>query len=154
MSDTEIVYHLVFLLFSYCVIYPPTEFVSTGLTINQLFSHFLGSEDIEFVQYHIRRTCLTLITHSFLPFLYVLFYYLKFEYIFEYGIDNNVLKFAFWNAFVIFAFTVPAIALAIAYYWYRNEWTNHPMVKNIQKYCNSGDVWDRVAADVNAEFRR
>lgn len=153
MSDTEIVYHLVFILFSYCVIYPPTEFVSTGLTLNQLFAHFLGSEEIEFVQYHIRRTCFTLVAHSFLPFLYVFFYYFKFDHIFEYGVDN-VLKFMGWNSFALFALTVPTVTIGIAYYWYQNDWQNHPIAKNLQKYCNSGNEWDRVAADVNAEFRR
>lgn len=153
MSDTEIVYHLVFILFSYCVIYPPIEFVSTGLTINQLFAPFLGSEDIEFVQYHLRRTCLTLVTHSLLPFLYVFFYYFKFDHIFEVNIEN-VLRFVGWNSFVLFALTVPAVALAIVYLWSRDDWNNHPIAKNLQKYCNSGDNWDRVAADVNAEYRR
>lgn len=153
MSDTEIVYHLIFILFSYCVIYPPTEFESTGLTLNQLFSRFLGSEDIEFIQYHIRRTFLTLIAHSLLPFFYVLFYYFKFDYVFESSYEN-VLKAVCWNSFVVIAFLLPIIALAIAYCWYKNDWKNHPITKNLQKYCNHGIEWDRVAADVNAEFRR
>lgn len=153
MTDTEIVYHLVFILFSYCVIYPPTEFVSTGLTINHLFAHFFGSEDIEFVQYHLRRTCLTLVAHSLLPFIYVFCYYFKFEYIFVTETEN-ILRFAGWNAFVLFAVTVPIVSLAVLYAWSRNDWSGHPIAKNLQKYCNSGDNWDRVAADVNAEYRR
>lgn len=153
MSETEIVYHLVFLLFSYCIIYPPTEFVSIGLTINQLFAHLLGSEEIEFVQYHIRRTCLTLVAHSLLPFLYIVSYYFKFDYIFESSTDN-AFKFICWNTFVVFALIVPVFAIVIAYYWYQNDWRNHPIARNLQKYCNRGTEWDRVAADVNAEFRR
>lgn len=153
MSDTEIVYHLVFILFSYCVIYPPTEFVSTGLTINHLFSHFLGSEDIEFVQYHLRRTCITLVAHALLPFIYVILYYVKFEYLFETN-TQHVWHFAAWNAFVIFALTVPIVSAVIAYLWSKDDWKQHPIAKNLQKYCNSGGNWDRVAADVNAEYRR
>lgn len=50
-----------------CIIYPPTEFVSAGLTIKEIFSNWLGSENEFFVQYHIKRSVITLFVHSVLP---------------------------------------------------------------------------------------
>lgn len=153
MSDTEFVYHLIFLLFSFCVIYPPTEFVALGLTINNIFASFLGSEDIEFVQYHLRRTSLTVVAHTLLPIIYIECYYLKFDHILEYNTEFY-LKFLLWNSFVIFSFVLPIISIGIIWYWLKNDWECHPIVQNIKKYCNSGENWDRLAADINAEFRR
>lgn len=51
-----------------CIIYPPTEFVSAGLTIKDIFSNLLGSENEFFVQYHIRKSVITLLIYSMLPF--------------------------------------------------------------------------------------
>lgn len=65
-------FSLFYLLLSLGIIYPPTEFVSAGFTIQALFSKYLGSENERFVQYHLKRTTLTLFVHSMLPFLYVL----------------------------------------------------------------------------------
>ena len=45
----------------------PTEFHSAGLTVQNLLSGWLGSEDAAFVPYHLRRTAATLLCHSLLP---------------------------------------------------------------------------------------
>jgi hypothetical protein len=52
---------------SICFVFPPNEFVSAGFTVEYLFANWLGSEDLQFVQYHIRRSVATLLTHSLLP---------------------------------------------------------------------------------------
>lgn len=62
-----ILYSIVYLFFSGCFIAPPTEFVSAGITVQNLFSPWLGSEDFNFIYYHQRRTTLTLLVHSFIP---------------------------------------------------------------------------------------
>lgn len=62
------IYTIGYILFVIGLIYPPTEFVSAGLTIPELFSSVLGSEYNEFVQYHIKRSIVTLFVHSMLPF--------------------------------------------------------------------------------------
>jgi hypothetical protein len=62
-----IFYTLFYLLMSGCIIYPPTEFVVAGLTIKDIFAYWLGSENEFFIQYHIRRTAITLFIHSMLP---------------------------------------------------------------------------------------
>ena len=58
---------LFYCLFCGCIIYPPTEFVSAGVTIPCIFSKFLGNENTDFIQYHIRRTAITLLVHSLMP---------------------------------------------------------------------------------------
>jgi hypothetical protein len=60
-------YSLAYLLFSSCIIYPPNEFISAGLTIKNIFANLLGNENEYFVQYHIRRSIVTLLVHSILP---------------------------------------------------------------------------------------
>lgn len=66
--STYFFYTLFYCLISGCIIYPPVEFVSTGLTIKTIFANWLGSETESFINYHIRRSVLTLFVHSLLPF--------------------------------------------------------------------------------------
>lgn len=151
MQETEFIFSLVFFLFSFCIIYPPTEFESIGLTVNSLFSSLLGSVDIEFIQFHLRRTCLTIFVHTVLPFLYIICYYLKFGSVFEY--DSQVfMKFALWNSFVICAFLLPLISIVVIYVWCKDDFQRHPIAVNLHKY--NRDSWLQAAVDINAEFRR
>lgn len=154
MSEAEFVYHCIFFMFSFGIVYPPTEFVSIGLTINHMFVSLLGSAEIEFVQYHLRRTCLTQIAHAFLPLFYIVIYYLKFGVLFQYDATDAPLTFLVWNSLVLLALLAPTIASGLVFYWQKNNWDNHPIVNNLRKYCNADKQWERIAADVNAEFRR
>lgn len=151
MQETEFIFSLVFALFAFGLIYPPTEFESIGLTINNVFATYLGSIDIEFVQYHLRRTCLTLCIHTMLPTLYIVCYYLKFGQIIEY--DTGVfLKFILWNSFVIIGIILPVITAYIIYNWCKDDFAKHPLAQNLKKY--NRDNWLRAAVDVNSEYRR
>lgn len=151
MQEAEFVFSLVFALFAFGIIYPPTEFESIGLTINNVFQTFLGSIDIEFIQYHLRRTCLTLFVHSILPTLYIFCYSFKFGNLIEY--DAQLFpKFILWNSFVIFAIILPVISAGIIYYWCKNEYSMHPVTQNLRKY--NRDNWLQAAIDINAEYRR
>ncbi|XP_031763424.2 E3 ubiquitin-protein ligase TM129 isoform X2 [Galleria mellonella] len=64
----DVLLTLFYVLFSICVIYPPTEFVSAGFTIAQLFENYLGSENTNFIGYHMKRITITALIHSTLPF--------------------------------------------------------------------------------------
>ncbi|KAG7281838.1 hypothetical protein CRUP_030348 [Coryphaenoides rupestris] len=57
-------------VFAFCFVFTPNEFRSAGLTVQNMFSSWLGSEDVSFVQYHVKRTSITLIIHSSLPLGY------------------------------------------------------------------------------------
>lgn len=151
MQEAEFVYSLVFTLFAFGIVYPPIEFESIGLTINNVFSTFLGPIDIEFVQYHLRRCCLTLFVHTILPVLYVVFYHFKFGNLIEYN-TNLLPNFILWNLFVISAFVLPIVSAALIYYWCKNDYQNHPLAQNLQKYNQQN--WHQAAVDINAEYRR
>ena len=68
-NDTNLIllFTFLYIFFSALLIAPPTEFISAGLTVQNIFSNLLGSEDINFVYYHIKRTALTIFVHSLFP---------------------------------------------------------------------------------------
>jgi len=67
MEEIVIVFTLAYALVSLCFVAPPREFVSAGLTVQNILSGYLGSEDMDFVGYHLKRTTATLLLHSLLP---------------------------------------------------------------------------------------
>lgn len=67
MQTPELTFTLAYTVFSFCFVFTPNEFRSAGLTVQNLFSSWLGSEDMLFTQYHVRRTSITLLVHSGLP---------------------------------------------------------------------------------------
>lgn len=67
MDSPEVTFTLAYLVFAVCFVFTPTEFHSAGLTVQNLLSGWLGSEDAAFVPYHLRRTVATLLCHSLLP---------------------------------------------------------------------------------------
>lgn len=70
--SSDILFTLLYILLTICVIYPPIEFISAGLTIPTAFSSFLGFEEEQFIRYHIKRSSLTLFVYSLLPLGYIL----------------------------------------------------------------------------------
>ena len=62
-----IVFTIAYALVSLCFVAPPREFVSAGLTVQNILSGYLGSEDMDFVGYHLKRTTSTVLLHSLLP---------------------------------------------------------------------------------------
>lgn len=153
MDEAILIYNLIFILFTYCLVYPPAEFKSSGLTLNHICARWLGSEEMEFIQYHRRRTSLTVFCHSLLPFVYLFMYFIQFGGILE-DSAAGIANFIIWNSFVVSAIGLPVCAVAICLHWYLNEWENHPLSKNLRKYCNNDNNWHRVGASVNDEFRR
>ncbi len=72
---------LFYFLFSFILIHPPTEIVSLGFTLQTIFSTYLGSEQLYFVEYHVKRILLQLAVHSFIPLGILIKHYLnKFKY--------------------------------------------------------------------------
>lgn len=67
MESPELTFTLAYVVFSLCFVFTPNEFRSAGLTVQNVFSSWLGSEDAGFIQYHVRRTSVTLLLHSALP---------------------------------------------------------------------------------------
>ena len=66
-SELDLMFTLGYMFFSFLLIAPPVEFVSAGITVQNIFANYLGSEEMHFIDYHIKRTTVTLISHSILP---------------------------------------------------------------------------------------
>lgn len=146
-----IYYTLFYILMSGCIVYPPTEFVSAGLTIKYIFSYWLGSENEFFIQYHIRRSVITLFVHSMLPFGYA-FGLLLFGHVDSSKVilgQNNV-----WLTFIALTVLLPLYNLSKILSWSINNWATHPIAKSLAIYCSNNTTWTSVASDINVEYRR
>lgn len=62
-----VIYTFGYIFFCLLMIAPPTEFVAAGLTVQNVLSSFLGSEEMGFIYYHLRRTAATVLVHSCFP---------------------------------------------------------------------------------------
>ena len=63
----DIYFSIIYFIIVLCFISPPREFAAAGLTVQNLFSSYLGSEDVDFIGYHLKRTSVTVAVHSLLP---------------------------------------------------------------------------------------
>lgn len=120
-----------------------------GFTIENLFSNYLGSESILFIQYHIKRSCLTLFVHSLIPLVYFLIYFLYF--------DSKYFRreISPWTILLMMSVLLPLGVTTLIYYYKRDNWKNHPIPKILENYCNSADQsWTVVASEINNEYRR
>ena len=63
----DLIVTAIYIVMALCLIAPPSEFISVGLTIQNIFSAFLGSEEMNFSLYHIKRTTCIVLFHSSLP---------------------------------------------------------------------------------------
>lgn len=59
-----------------------------------------------------------------------------------------------WRVFFLLAVLAPAAAGLLVYYWSRNDWNNHPLVRMISFYALPQSGWRAVASSINTEFRR
>ncbi|KAL1513779.1 hypothetical protein ABEB36_003144 [Hypothenemus hampei] len=149
--SSEFIFNLFYLLLSFGLIYPPAEFISAGFTIQNWFGTILGSEKERFVKYHIKKSILNLFIYSCLPAIYIdLMYLLGFVELYSLFVDTTT----FWKIFVTSSIAIPFLALYEIKRWTDNNFQNHPIVRNLTKYCNNNNSWEAVASDIENEFRR
>ncbi|XP_043269386.1 E3 ubiquitin-protein ligase TM129 [Venturia canescens] len=145
-------YTLFYILMTGCIIYPPTEFVSAGLTITDLFSPWLESEDEFFIQYHLKRSIVTLFVHSMLPFGYSL------GLVFLGHVDAAQMFLGKEHSLIftlsICALIGPMYTLQKVLEWSADNWASHPIGKRLSAYCDGDSSWMSVASDINREYRR
>lgn len=67
MERPEVTFTLAYVVFVVCFVFTPNEFRSAGVTVQNLLSGWLGSEDLSFIHYQIKRTSATALVHSILP---------------------------------------------------------------------------------------
>uniref|UniRef100_A0A8D8AJW5 Transmembrane protein 129 n=1 Tax=Culex pipiens TaxID=7175 RepID=A0A8D8AJW5_CULPI len=157
-QESAIVFTIFYALLCFCIVYPSTEFVSAGLTVDHVFSSTLGSESMQFVQHHIRRTSLNLMVHSLLPVMYIRVYFMQFG---DDGGDGGgigelpVVAIA-WKVFIGAAIALPGLVAGAIYWWSRDGWQNHPIAKRLGRFCDGERLrdWRAVATSINDEFRR
>ena len=120
-----------------------------GLTVTSLCSPILGSEDLCFIRYHIRRTSATLITHSFLPlgFFFGLLLLQGQEVL-------DLLNNSAWLIFFWISLFLPLVSLSQVLVWKLNDWQRHPLAKSLTRYALNETQWADVAFEIEAEFRR
>ncbi|XP_072177940.1 E3 ubiquitin-protein ligase TM129-like [Diadema setosum] len=147
-ASADFVFTLVYLLIAVCLVVPPNEFRSAGLTIQYVLSSWLGSEELHFVHYHIKRTTATIVFHATLP----LGYYVGLGLVCpEYNLFNPWLTGAPWLTYLGVSISVLIITLLIAFYWSSNKWSKHPIATTLGYHADS---WRGVASNINIEFRR
>lgn len=132
---------LFYVLFAICVVYPPTEFVSAGFTIAQIFENFLGSENVNFVGYHMKRMSITALVHSALPLGYVFSLWCA-------GLRSEWLPVSATGTAII-----PMLMCYKLVSWWEYNKINHPVVKALLPYVPSGGDWRIIAANLNIDFR-
>ncbi|KAF1384394.1 hypothetical protein PFLUV_G00119680 [Perca fluviatilis] len=152
MESPELTFTLAYIVFSLCFVSTPNEFRSAGLTIQNLFSSWLGSEDVGFIQYHVRRTSITVLVHSALPLGYYMGMCIaapekNLGYIHQ--VSDS------WRAFLLFSICLQLTSWILVIYWSHRHWHNHPISRALQAHIQPPYYsWGSVATSINDEFRR
>ncbi|KAG2465615.1 TM129 ligase, partial [Polypterus senegalus] len=151
MESPEVTFTLAYVVFAVCFVFPPNEFRSAGVTVQNLLSGWLGSEDVAFVHYHIKRTCATLLVHSLLP----LGYYVGMCFASpEQKLYYVHLASDGWQLYFSLAFALPLVCVILVYYWSLRKWSCHPIARTLASHALPQSGWRAVASSVNTEFRR
>lgn len=92
-----------------------------------------------------------LMSHSVLPLIYFTIYYLYFGI----HLPNVPIVQNFWTFLIVLAFILPFATVGLIYYYHRNNWQNHPIVKILNKFSNTPEMrWKIVANEIDNECRR
>ncbi|RUS79554.1 hypothetical protein EGW08_012684 [Elysia chlorotica] len=150
-NSTAILYTLIYCFFAGIFIVPPTEFVSAGITIQNLFSNWLGSEEFNFIYYHIKRTSATVIVHSLIPLGYYLGLGLFAPELDLFSLDQTGIG---WLVYLLFSLLLPGLSALCVLYWHRNKWDYHPLARQLNLLGDANSTWRSVASSINVEFRR
>ncbi|XP_077992534.1 E3 ubiquitin-protein ligase TM129-like [Glandiceps talaboti] len=135
-------------LIALCLAIPPQEFRSAGLTVQNVLSHWLGSEEMHFIYYHMKRSAATLVFHSLIPLGYYIMMAMAMpEWNFWYFWTVSL----YWQIYFYLSVFLLCIGCLLAFYWSRRKWNNHPIATILGYH---GDSWRAVASSVNIEFRR
>lgn len=151
MDESELIFSFFYILLCACIVYPPTEFVSLGLTLDQVFANVLGLEEMDFVRYHQKRTSLTIFAHASLPALYFIIHFFRFS---AEGDANEPFKATAWNLAQRVSLAAALFIPTVIARWAQNDWKHHPISKLLNKFANLPNGYAAVAADIASECRR
>nr|CAD2183501.1 unnamed protein product [Meloidogyne enterolobii] len=151
ISFSEFLFFLILSAFLCLVVILPSDAMqSAGFTISKVFAFWLGDERFNFVEYHLRRTLLTIMVHASLPFLCFV------------GLELCVPQPVFTplphNLIQIMAYLSIAFSAATACFCsilYLNDWERHYMIRRLRLLNNPQDgPWRELAIQINIEVRR
>lgn len=161
-SELAIVTFL-YLLIAFLVILPPTELISAGFTIQNLFSYFfVESEALSFIRYHIKRISIKHLVHSSLPlgYIFVLLYYCDWSLGF---VSAFVALFTRTSILLrlslLICVAIPLLTSLIVFRWHMNDCFHHPIVRQLRLFVQTSNqqqeaTWHTVESSINTEFRR
>ncbi|THD21282.1 Transmembrane protein [Fasciola hepatica] len=163
LDPLEIMYTIIFGLFVACTVFPPLEFVAAGVTLENIFHRFLGSESTNFFEFHLRRTALLRATCSY----FVLIYYFAMRYLSEtvsLASPNRKAPFTSWDLVLWVGFALATFVSFHTYiFWYdHGSWSGHPTVRMLQKILETQESdasaessnqrrWRQLSSSINAE---
>jgi hypothetical protein len=143
-------YNLIYFLFAFFLVYPPTEIQLLGFSIPTLFASSLGSEQLVFIHHQIARICLTVFIHGLLPLGYYIFIGLNWP-------DANLFDMnavsVYWRVFFLISVSIAAGVTTLVYYWRMDNFKNHPLATCLS-HGDQGRDWRHAANQINVEFRR
>lgn len=173
-STSLLVYTLLYIFVSACFVLRTTEFVSNGLTVENLFESFVDKEYDHFVMHHIKRSTISVVVHSCLPLgepsalyrrrshrvppLVIAVCGFSFVYI-GYLLGTRLVSdsrgaFVNGNFYELFALALLPVVVgcSVLYKWKSNNWANHPLSVTLSRY--NGADWTAVARDISTEYQR
>ncbi|XP_024138923.1 E3 ubiquitin-protein ligase TM129 [Oryzias melastigma] len=152
MESPELSFTLAYVVLAFCFVFTPNEFRAAGLTVQNVFASWLGSEDVGFIQYHVRRTSVTALVHSALPLGYYLGMCVA-------APEKNLVLIhqvsGGWRTFLLLSLFLQFLSWTLVIYWSRRHWHNHPISRALQAHVRPPySNWGAVATSINTEFRR
>lgn len=150
-------------LFVFLIIVPPSELITAGFTIPNLFSYFfVENEETSFISYHIKRISLKYLTQSFLSLGYVTIFLYYGDW--SVGFYSNLIR-LLTEAPLLFRYTaricflIPCLVGFIVMRWHLNDCYYHPIVRQLRLFITTNNVqnqttWHNVESSINTEFRR
>ncbi|XP_048826240.1 E3 ubiquitin-protein ligase TM129 [Brienomyrus brachyistius] len=151
MEPPDVTFTVAYVVFVFCFVFTPNEFRSAGVTVQNIFSGWLGSEDINFIEYHIKRTSVTLLVHSVLPLGYYAGMCVAAPYK---NLTYLPLASEGWQLYFAMCVTLPLLSGLLVLHWSRDKWAQHPISRKLMAHALPQSRWRAVASSINTEFRR
>ncbi|CAF3436428.1 unnamed protein product [Rotaria sp. Silwood1] len=161
-SELSIITFL-YIIIVFIIILPPSELISAGLSIENIFSYFLAeNEEISFIRYHIKRISIKCLVQSFLPlgYVFLLLYYCDWSLGFINACINLFTQTPTIFQLILYSCVlIPIITSLIVLRWHLNDCYMHPIVRQLRLFIQTNNqqqeqTWHTVESSINTEFRR
>lgn len=159
MGETGWMFCFFYIVFATGFVFQFKDFQALGLSpeglLTAVFQMDLGSEQLQFLEFNLRKSCGALLLQTFLPIGFML----GFSYFHVHVDQEQPSIYAFWEGNLLFQISLAVflglwlLVWTVAQYWTLNDFENHPYVTKLKLYAQNGD-WKSVMSDINTEFRR